>query len=90
MPELQPFGSLLVSCSLGMNNGRQHRQLSAPLAPSSPSPCPPGTPWIPATQKINPPASLITVMCQEPCSRSAFQTPVINSLQFAAAALGRS
>lgn len=90
MLELQPFGILLASCGLEMNNGRQHRQLSAPLAPSSPSQCPPGTPQVPATWKINPPASLITVMCQEPCSRSASQIPVINSLQFAAALLGRS
>lgn len=90
MLELQPFGILLASCRLEMNNGRQHRQLSAPLAPSSPSPCPPGTPQVPATWKINPPASLITVMCQEPCSRSVSRIPVINSLQFAAALLGRS
>lgn len=44
-----------------------------PLPP--PSPCPPGTARIPATWKINSPASLITVMCQEPCSRSASRTP---------------
>lgn len=79
--------SPLASCRLEMNDGRQ---LSAPLALSSPSPCPPGTPQILVTQKINPPASLITVARQEPCSRSASQTPVINSLQFAAASLGRS
>lgn len=85
--ELQPLGILLASCRLEMNDGRQ---LSAPLALSSPSPCPPGTPQILITQKINPPASLITVARQEPCSRSASQTPVINSLQFAAASLGRS
>lgn len=48
---------------------------AAPPPPPPPSPCPAGTAQIPATWKINSPASLITVMCQEPCSRSASWTP---------------
>jgi len=81
--KLQPLHLLLASCRLEMNNGRQHRQLSAPPAPSSPSLSPPGTPRIAATQKISPPASLIIAMCQEPVQGQPLGLPssILSNLQ---------